>query len=278
MPLEKENFFQQLHHNEKLLILPNVWDVLSAALLERIGYPAVATSSSAIALSNGYRDGEKLPFDELLKILTRISAGVNIPVSADVETAYASNPAELRENIKKLIDTGITGINYEDSKHNGNGLISIEEQCENIEIIRKTAEGAGSALFINARIDVYIKANHLSDDEKLTEAIKRGKAYKDSGADGLYPIILKNKNHIEELVKETGLPVNITMIQGIPGFEVLKELGVKRISLASGFLKASVYSLKNIAELLLKEEGMNVFFQNMVSSDYLNGLIADKME
>lgn len=278
MPLEKENFFQQLHHNEKLLILPNVWDVIGAALLERIGYPAVATSSSAIALSNGYRDGERLPFDELLKILTRISAGVNIPVSADVETAYASNPVELRENIKKLVDTGIAGINYEDSKHNGNGLISIEEQCENIEIIRNTAEGAGSALFINARIDVYIKANHLSDDEKLTEAVKRGKAYRDSGADGLYPIILKNKNHIEELVKETGLPVNITMIQGIPGFEVLKELGVKRISLASGFLKASVYALKNIAELLLKEEGMNVFFQNMVSSDYLNGLIADKME
>ena len=101
MQREKENHFHKLHHNGGLLILPNIWDVLGASLLQDIGYPAVATSSSAIALSNGYQDGEKLPFEDLLKILTRISQGVNIPVSADVETAYASNNTELKENIKK---------------------------------------------------------------------------------------------------------------------------------------------------------------------------------
>lgn len=276
MQTEKEKQFHELHHNGRLLILPNIWDVIGATLLENLGYPAVATSSSAIALSNGYRDGEKLPFDDLLKILNRITSGVRIPVSADVETAYASNNTELKENIKKLISTGIAGINYEDSRHNEAGMLSIKEQCKKIEIIRTAATESGSHLFINARIDVYIKGNHLNEDEKLIEAIKRGKAYKDFGADGLYPILLKNKNHIETLINETRLPVNVTMIPGIPDFETLKKIGVARISLASGFLKSSVYAMKNIAEKLFKDEGMEEAIQNMVSSDYLNGLISGK--
>lgn len=274
MQREKENHFHKLHHNGGLLILPNIWDVLGASLLQDIGYPAVATSSSAIALSNGYQDGEKLPFEDLLKILTRISQGVNIPVSADVETAYASNNTELKENIKKLIQTGIAGINFEDSGHNLTELTSIKKQCEKIEIIKDAAAEMGSRLFINARIDVYIKGEQLSDDEKLAEAIQRGRAYKNAGADGIYPIILKNKTHIETIVKETGLPVNVTMIPGIPDFETLKAIGVARVSLASGFLKSSVYAMKNIAEQLLKEEGMEESVKSMVSSDYLKSLIS----
>lgn len=276
MQIEKEKQFHELHHDQKLLILPNIWDVLGATLLEDLGYPAVATSSSAIALSNGYRDGERLPFEDLLKILSRIVSGVSIPVSADVETAYASNSTELKENIKKLINTGIVGINYEDSRHDETGMISIKEQSEKIEIIRKTATESGSHLFLNARMDVYIKGNHLDGEQKLVEAIKRGKAYKDSGADGLYPIILKDKRHIEALVKETRLPVNVTMIPGIPDIETLKTIGVARVSLASGFLKSSVFAMKNIAEKLLKGEGVDDATQNMVTSGYLNGLIKDK--
>ncbi len=273
---ERQNIFHHLHTAEKVLLLPNIWDPLGAALLEKLGYPAVATSSSAMSLSNGYRDGEKLPFTDLLHILKRITATVNIPMSADIETAYARNNSELKENILKLTDTGISGINYEDSKHGESKMISISEQSEKISLIRKTVTGAGSRIFINARIDVYIKGNNLSDGEKLEEAIKRGKAYKEAGADGLYPILLKNKEHIKTIKHETGLPLNITFVDGIPDVDSIKSIGVDRISLASGFLKSTIYHMKDVAEKLLKQNDTTEIIRNMVSSEYLSELISDK--
>ena len=268
--------FNQLHHNGKLLVLPNVWDPLSAMLLENLGYPAVATASASIALSNGYADGEKIPFEEVLAILRKIVNSVKIPVSADVESGYAKNNAELEENMKKLMDTGIAGINFEDSSHPENKLITIKEQCEKISIIKKVAIEKGSSLFINARSDVYLRLSNLSEEEKLSETIARGKAYREAGADGFYPIILKEKEAIESIIKEVALPVNIILIPGIPDFEILKNMGLARLSLGPGFLKTAINAMKNVAQKLLAYEGMNEVTNNPVTSDYLNDLILKK--
>ncbi|MGN6541767.1 MAG: isocitrate lyase/PEP mutase family protein, partial [Ginsengibacter sp.] len=198
---EKEKQLHELHHNTELLVLPNIWNPLSAKLLEEIGYKVVATASASIAFANGYQDGEKIPFDDLIFILKRIVKSVNIPVTADIESAYASTNAVLKENIKRLIDTGIAGINFEDSRHDEQKLFSKEEQSEKISLIKNTAAGNGSNLFINARTDVFIKQNHLSKEEKLAEAIERGKAYKAAGADAFYPIFLKEKLSIKTVIK-----------------------------------------------------------------------------
>ena len=273
---EKEKQFFQLHHNRKLLILPNVWDVSGAAMLENIGYPAVATSSSAIAASNGYNDGQKLPFNDLLHILRRIVSSVNVPVTADVESAYADNNTTLAENIKKLVDTGIAGINFEDSHHDEQKLIPLDEQCEKISLIKKVSSENGASLFINARTDSYIKSNQLSKEEKLSETIKRGKAYKDAGADCLYPIFLKDKKDIETIIKEVGLPVNILLDAGIPDFKELKKMGVARLSLGGNFIKFAINAMKNVAERLLIYEGMEEITTNPVTTDHLNKLIPKK--
>lgn len=271
----KEDAFHQLHRNGTPLLLPNIWDPLGAALLKDIGYPAVATSSSAMALSNGYRDGEKLPFADLLKILKRITTTVDIPVSADIERGYAASDKQLAVHIKQLIDTGITGINYEDSMHGATGLLPAEQQAESIAAIRKAADAAGSKLFINARVDVYIKGGTMSADEKLSEALRRGKAYKEAGADGLYPIMLKDRHHIETLVKQIGLPLNLTLAPGIPDLAALKSIGVARVSLASGFLRHAVHSMKDLAGQVLKGEAWADATRDTVPSDYLNGLIGE---
>jgi 2-methylisocitrate lyase-like PEP mutase family enzyme len=273
---EKENQLHQLHHNNELLILPNIWNPLGAKLLEEIGYKAVATASASIAYANGYQDGENISFDELIFILKRIVKSVNIPVTADVESGYAPNNSLLKENIKRLINTGIAGINFEDSRHDEQKLFSKEEQSEKINIIKKTASENGSNLFINARTDVFIKQNDLSKEEKLAEAIERGKAYKNAGADCFYPIFLKEKEGIETIMKEVLLPVNILMVPGIPDFSALKEMGVARISLGPGFLKFAINSMKNIAEKLLKYEGMEEITGNLVNTDYLKNLISKK--
>lgn len=273
---QKEKQFHQLHHNGQPLVLPNIWNPLGAKLLEDIGYDAVATASASVAFANGYDDGQKIPFDELLFLLKKIVNSVKIPVTADIESGYATTNSDLKENIKKLTDTGIAGINFEDSLHDESNLFSKEEQSEKINLIKKTASEMGSNLFINARTDVFIKQNNFSKEQKLNEAIERGEAYKDAGADGFYPILMKEKAGIEMLIKEISLPINILMIPGIPDFSTLKEMGVARISLGPGFLKTAINSMKNVAEKLLKHEGMEEITGNPVTSDYLKNLILKK--
>jgi len=273
---EKEKLFNQLHHSGDLLVLPNIWNPLGALLLQDLGYKAVATASASIALANGYQDGEKIPFNDLLLILEKIVKSVTIPVTADVESGYAKNNTELSENIKKLIDTGIAGINFEDSKHDEQKLFTKEAQSEKINLIRKTASEMGSALFINARTDVFIKEKNLSNEEKMAEAINRGKAYKAAGADCFYPIFLKEKESIVTIMNEVSLPVNILMVPGIPDFSTLKEIGLARISLGPGFLKYAINSMKHIGQKLLNYEGMEEIINNPITTDYLNKLISKK--
>ncbi len=271
---EKEKQLHQLHHNNQLLVLPNIWDPLGALLLESLGYKAIATASASIAFSNGYDDGEKIPFNDLLFILKKIVQSVKIPVTADIESGYAENNSTLKANIKKLIDAGIAGINFEDSRQDEQKLISIEEQCEKISLIKNTASAMGSSLFINARTDVFVKTNHLSDEQKLSETVKRGKAYKNAGADCFYPIALKES--IATIIKEVSLPVNILLLPEIPDFTTLKEIGLARLSLGPGFLKTAINSMKNVAEKLLHFDGMNDITDNPVTSFYLKNLISKK--
>jgi 2-methylisocitrate lyase-like PEP mutase family enzyme len=273
---EKEKQFHQLHDNNELLILPNIWNPLGAMLLEDLGYKAVATASASIAFANGIDDGEKISFDELISILKKIVKSVKIPVTADIESGYAENNSVLKENIKRLIDTGIAGINFEDSHHDEPKLFSKDEQSEKIHLIKKTASENGSNLFINARTDVFIKENHLSKEEKITNAIERGNAYKDAGADGFYPILLKEKASIKTIIDEVSLPINILMFPGIPDFSTLKEIGLARISLGPGFLKNAINSMKNIAEKLLHFEGMEEITNNPLDSNYFKNLISKK--
>src|SRR5215467_14257589 len=94
---EKAKRFYELHHSGKLLILPNIWDCLGANLLESLNYPAIATASASVAFTNGYDDGQRISFDSVLTLLTKIVNSVSIPVSADIESGFAENDAQLKE-------------------------------------------------------------------------------------------------------------------------------------------------------------------------------------
>lgn len=272
---EKGILLNALHHNGKILVLPNIWDPLGAALLESLGYSAVATASASIAFSNGYADGENISFKDLLEILKKIVRSVKIPVTADIESGYATNMSMLSKNMKRLIDAGISGINIEDSDHSDNNITSVITQCKKISSIRNTASKMGVPLFINARTDIYLRAHNLSAEEKLAETIRRGNAYKDAGADGFYPIFLKEKESMKSIVKEVGLPVNILLLPGIPDFEILKTIGIARVSLGPGFLKTAINAMKNIAEKLLRYEAMQEVSDNPITTAYLNTLVSN---
>lgn len=194
----KANLLKALHHGKDMLVLPNIWDPLGASLIERLGFPAVATASASVAFSNGYDDGEKVPFDHLLRLLKSIPEKVSVPVTADVESGYATDNAQLEKNMKRLIETGIVDINFEDSDKKIHKILPIDVQCEKIRLLRRVASEMDVPVFINAR------------------------------ADGFFPIGLRDKGTIGNRVSSFPHPVNILALPGVPDLKVLKDIGVAR--------------------------------------------------
>jgi len=273
----KAKQFYDLHHAKDLLVLPNIWDPLGAKLLEDIGYPAVATASASIAFSNGYDDGENIPFENVLTILKRIAASVNIPVTADIESGFANTDEELRERIHQLVETGVVGINFEDSDKKTNELLPVEVQCQRIQVIRKEAQERKTSLFINARTDVYVRGKGFDKPgSKMDEAIKRGKEYKLAGADCFFPLAVQNENEIKTIVEQLQMPVNVILIPGVPELDILHKIGVQRISLGPGFLKFAIKALRNLATKLQRHEGLQDIIGNEITSDYLKSLVNKK--
>jgi len=272
---EKTELFKQLHHSDKLLILPNIWDSLGALLLEDLGYPAIASASASIAFSRGYNDGEQIPFEELLVILQKIAINVNLPVTADIESGFADNENELAENIRQLLQTGVVGINFEDTEKKTGTLYPVDMQCKRIKVIKKVANETGMPLFINARTDVYVRGKGLDTPEaKLEETIRRSVAYKNAGADCFFPLAIQKESDIKAVVDTVKMPVNIILITGVPSIDILQKIGVKRISLGPGFLKIAIKAMKNVATKLQRHEGLEEITGNEITSDYLINLVS----
>lgn len=217
------NKFFQLHHQEKPLLLGNVWDAHSAKLAEKAGYEALGSSSHAIAYSLGYSDGEEISFDELFFVINRIVTSVKIPVSVDFEAGYSSYPHEVAKYVKKLEDIGVVGINLEDGivKNGKRTLANEQNLVEKIKAIKSS-----SSVFINARTDTY--TTRYTD--ALGESIRRANLYKEAGADGIFVPLLEDTEEIKEFVSAVEIPLNLFVTQTLPSYEKLGKLGVKRIS------------------------------------------------
>lgn len=245
--VQKANLLRSLHHGSPPLLLPNAWDVASARAVEEAGFPVVATSSSAVAESLGLSDADSMPPDLVFDVIARVAASVRVPVTADLEAGYQLSSPNL---VARIIDSGVVGCNLEDTDHHGpDVLVPIDRQAERIRAVREASVAAGVPLVINARVDVFIREAGGSDG-RLAEGIRRGKAYRDAGADCLYPIGLRDSAAIETFVREVEAPVNIWLRAGGPSLQTLSALGVARISLASGLFRRSLNEIKRaLAEL-----------------------------
>jgi 2-methylisocitrate lyase-like PEP mutase family enzyme len=232
--------FGSLHRGERLFVLPNVWDARSAQIFEEKGFPAIATSSAAVAGSLGYEDGEGMPFEDYLFVIRRILASVRVPLSVDLEMGYGSSAAEVYGNILQLVRLGVVGINIEDSVicHPGRELKDAGVFSKTIGDIKKRLTGEGLELFINIRCDTYF----LDVKNKERETRSRLAIYEDSGADGVFLPGISREEDISEAVNATKLPLNVMCIPGLPDFRVLNRLGVKRVSMGP-FLFNKVYDV-----------------------------------
>lgn len=226
---EKALAFAALHVKGNPLQLFNAWDAGSAKAIASAGAPAIATSSWAVAASLGYKDGEDLPLPLALETIRRIASAIELPVSADFEGGYSDDDAILPENIARLLETGIVGINFEDRVVKGKGLYSTERQAERIASIRAAADRKGVQLFINARTDIFFEHFNEAADF-IDEAIDRAAAYARAGASSLFVPGLVDDTLIERLVQRSALPINVMVMNGVSPAERLAQLGAARIS------------------------------------------------
>jgi 2-methylisocitrate lyase-like PEP mutase family enzyme len=251
---EKAEVFLTLHHGEDILVLCNSWDAGSSRLVEASGYKAIATTSMGIAASLGYPDCQVIQLPDMLGRITDIVNGVHLPVTVDFEAGYGSTVDEIVNSVEKVIATGVVGINIEDSVDLSPHLIDEMEFCERLSAIRALSDSLGFHLVINARTDSFYTSSR-SPREKLSESIRRGNKYHEAGADCIFVQPVWEKETIATLVKEINAPINILANPGSgagmpPSVRELQDLGVARLSLGSGVMKATLALIKKVADEL----------------------------
>ncbi len=244
--------FKALHYAPDLLVLPNVWDAKSALLFEEKAFPALGTSSAAVANSLGYDDGEKMPLDDYLFVIKRILACVKIPVTVDFEMGYGKNPAAILSNLLKLCELGVAGINLEDSTIiNGKRILQNGHAfADTITYLKNKLDAEGAALFFNIRCDTYL----INLKNKQEESTLRLPLYESAGADGVFLPCISQEADIVEALKSTKLPLNVMCIPGLPDFNGLRALGVKRASMGPFFLNKTYQKATELLQKVVEKQ------------------------
>ncbi len=268
---EKAEDFRSLHRGRHVLILPNAWDVPSARVFEEAGFPAVATSSAGLMVSLGYPDGEVIDRRELISAVKRIAKVLTVPLSADIVAGFGETPKEVVTTVRSVIEAGAIGINIEDFVHATKKLFAIEKQVEKLKAIRELGVSMRIPLVINARTDALRYAPG-DQEAQLGEAIRRGSAYRDAGADCVYPMGLTDAPSISVFVKALDFPVNVMVRRGLPPLRELERLGVARLSFGPTASYAAMGLLKRAAKEVLEKGTYESLLEGAITFDELNSL------
>jgi 2-methylisocitrate lyase-like PEP mutase family enzyme len=249
---KKASAFRAMHSGKEILLLPNVWDVASACIVEEVGFGAIATTSAGIAFSLGYPDGQKISREEMMAAVARIVRSVRVPVTADVEAGYGNTPEDAARTAQGVIEAGAVGLNLEDAASDpGTPLVELPLQLEKIRAVREATTSLKVPLVLNARTDVYLL--QVGDPAKrYDEAVRRLRAFCDVGADCVFLPGVRDAATIGRLVSDLQCPVNILAGPGSPSVPELEKLGVARVSLGSGPMRATLGLLRRLAEELRK--------------------------
>jgi 2-methylisocitrate lyase-like PEP mutase family enzyme len=261
-----------LHVPGKPLVLFNVWDAVSARLIEELGYPAIATGSAAVAWTQGFADGEHISRDGMLAAVQRIARAVDVPVTADLEGAYGLTVADAQATARGAIEAGACGLNFEDGGKPGE-LLDLDLQCERIRAMVQTGTQLGVPLVINARTDVFLRDLGAGDEWRMREAIRRGNAFLQAGADCVFVLGVSGEAEIARLVREIDGPINIFATAKSAPVSRLAELGVARISIGPAGLAHALAQVRRAAQHL-REHGTFEFAGDRISGDELDGLFS----
>jgi len=261
--------FSALHENGPLR-LANAWDAGTAKLIAQAGATAIATTSGGASWAHGLPDGNSLTREQALENIASIVASVDVPVTADIETGYASTLDELTTTTIQVLDAGAVGVNIEDS--GGDPLYTREDQADRIATIRKAADDYGVPLFINARTDVLLLA--VGDEAgRIDEVIERAEAYAAAGANGIFVPGLLDLDALKTLADSVEIAVNAMWLPGAPTVDQLAEAGVKRVSLGTGLTQVA-FSLAQAAAWELFEKGTYTTLDGTIDYFTMNDKLA----
>ncbi|MET7285282.1 isocitrate lyase/phosphoenolpyruvate mutase family protein [Streptomyces sp. NPDC005573] len=261
--------FRALHVPGRPLVLPNAWDAVSAAIVEEAGAAAVATTSAGLAWALGAADGDRLGREQALEAVARVARAVRVPVTADIESGYAEDAAGVAGTVRAVVEAGAVGVNIEDARHEADGgpLRPVAEQAERIAAARAAADAAGVPLFVNARIDTFLRGAG-----GVEQTLERAAAYLAAGADGVFVPGAVDPVTVKALVTGVDAPLNVLVGPGAPSVAELAALGVARISAGSALAEAAHALVRRAARELL-EKGTYGELAGGLDYGTLNGLL-----
>jgi 2-methylisocitrate lyase-like PEP mutase family enzyme len=253
--VELGNLFLKLHQGPNILVLPNAWDVASARIFEEAGFEAIGTSSAGVAFSLGYPDGQQISREEVLDVVRRIAKATNVPVTADVEAGFGSTPEAVAETTRAVINAGAVGMNLEDGAEDKPGFLEdLNKQKEIISAVLAAAKSTSIPFVLNARTDIFLYGIGPAET-RLERTIERLNAYRAAGAQSLFVPGVKDSETIGQLARGVAGPLNILATVGTPPVAELQQLGVTRVSVGSGPMRAALGFLGRLAREL-REDGL----------------------
>jgi 2-methylisocitrate lyase-like PEP mutase family enzyme len=250
--------FLALHEGPEPLLIGNVWNVQSAKIFERKQFKAVATSSSAVAETLGYADGQEMSIEEYTYVVKRLASSVSVPLSIDLEGGYGNSAEEICGNIARLYEMGVSGINLEDSMVTGGkrSMAKADQFAEKLKEIINLLEAEKIKMFINIRSDSFL----LALPNALQDALARVQAYQSTGVHGLFFPCVKDLADIKAITSQSRLPVNVMCIPGLPDFKALQLAGVKRISMGPFAYNMIYQKLEEVAQEILSDGSFDKLF------------------
>lgn len=242
---DKAERFLRLHRRGEPLLMPNAWDLGSVAILASLDFQALATTSSGHAATLGRLDGS-VTREEALAHAAALAGATDLPLSADLENAFADDPDGVAETIRLARETGLAGCSVED--YSGRDEDPIYERDVARERVLAAAESAHAGpvrLVLTARAE-----NHVHGRDDLSDTIARLQSYQEAGADVLFAPGLATADGIRRVVESVDRPVNVLARPGMPSTAELAKLGVARVSVGGAFAFAALGALCEAAEEL----------------------------
>lgn len=230
-------------HDDGFFVMPNPWDVGSAVRLEKLGFSALATTSSGHAASLGRKD-QQVDLDELVAHVVALVAAVDVPINVDSERLFADTPDGVAVNVGLLVDAGAAGMSIEDYDPATGAIDDRGVATERVAAAAEAARARGAVLTARAE-------NHLHGVDDLDDTIARLRSYRQAGAEVVYAPGLTDAAAITRVVEEVGGPVNVLLMPSGPPPAELAGLGVRRASTGGRLSGLAYRAMEDAARELL---------------------------
>ncbi|MGA7327258.1 MAG: isocitrate lyase/phosphoenolpyruvate mutase family protein [Rhodomicrobium sp.] len=258
-------------HREGCFVLPNPWDMGSARLFQHLGFDALASTSSGYAWTTG-RPDYAVTRDEVLAHLTSLCSAVDLPVNADFESGFASEPEEVAANVRLALATGVAGLSIEDRKIEGEGLYEKAFAVARIKAARSAIDESGEDVILVARTEGL-----LSNPRALVPAIGKLVAFAEAGADCLYAPGVRAKEDIAAMVRAVSpKPLNVLAMDDSLGVAELADLGVRRISVGGALARIALAAVMRAAEQI--KNGSFEALTTAIPGKAVNGVFAEMLQ